>query len=125
MRKATQVTATDNVNVILGYKESLCVLELFDVDFIVIVEVETGEIVASEEEDFVGGEGVDLEDLLADWEGDGLVVGVGDQLVRDSCVKDDAPWKIMLEEGMFETVLWSGYYESLKDQLGLSIVTDL
>ena len=59
----------------------MCVLELFDVDFIVIVEVETGEIVASEEEDFVGGEGVDLEDLLADWEGDGLVVGVSDQLV--------------------------------------------
>lgn len=81
MRKATQVTATDNVNVILRYKESLCVLELFDVDFIVIVEVETSEIVASEEEDFVGGKGVDLEDLLADWEGDGLVVGVGDQLV--------------------------------------------
>lgn len=31
----------------------------------------------------------------------------------------------MLEEGMFETVLWSGYYESLTDQLGLNIMTDL
>jgi len=48
MRKATQVTTADNINVILGYKEPLGVLELLDINFIVIVEIKTGEIVSSE-----------------------------------------------------------------------------
>lgn len=70
MRETTKITATDHIHIILRHEEPLCVLKLFHEDLIVVIKIETGEIIPCEKEDFVGGEGVQLEDFLTNGEGD-------------------------------------------------------
>lgn len=54
MRKTTDITATDHVNIIAWHVQFLSVLKFLDENFVVVVKVETGQVVTSQKEKFVG-----------------------------------------------------------------------